>query len=213
MVSAYQSGSNPTDPFRTEPLRIFADADFMANHDRKSRTGWCICFNMSPISYKSALQSIVSLSTAESEVVAACDASKNVIHTRIMLSELDFEDEMKQPTIIHEDNASCVAFAHNLKSRKTTRHFELRVHYLQQLVNDNVVTFRQCPTRHQVADIFTNHCLPLSLKRYALNCLVMHHKWQYWNWSNLRINQLVGVFRVRNRSLTLNHRRASLDQL
>ena len=62
---------------------------------------------------------------------------------------------MKQPTIIHEDNASCVAFAHNLKSRKTTRHFELRVHYLQQLVNDNVVTFRQCPTRHQVADIFT----------------------------------------------------------
>ena len=48
-----------------------------------------------------------------------------------------------------------VAFSENLKSRKTTRHYELRVHYLQELVQNQVVTFQQVETKLQLADILT----------------------------------------------------------
>ena len=103
--------------------------------------------------------------------MSAVEASKSVIHMRLMLSELGFEEEMKRPTIVHEDNSSCVAFAHNLKSRKTTRHFELRVHYLQQLVNESILTFSQTKTKQMIADIFTKalpHPLFVSLRGQLL---------------------------------------------
>ena len=106
----------------------------MGNWDRKSTSGWAICFNNTAAIFSSKLQSTTALSTAEAEVNSACEVSKSIVHMQLLLQELGFTEHLDKPCLVMEDNSSCVAFAHNLKSRKTTRHFELRVHYLQELV-------------------------------------------------------------------------------
>ena len=74
---------------------------------------------------------------------------------QLLLQELGFTEHLDKPCLVMEDNSSCVAFAHNLKSRKTTRHFELRVHYLQELVEAETVSFVQTATIDQLADLLT----------------------------------------------------------
>ena len=127
----------------------------MDNYDRKSTSGWFICFAQSPLLWSSKLSTITPQSTAEAEVLSACDAAKSVIHTKLLIEELGFADEAKKPTQIMEDNSSCVAFSENLKSRRTTRHFELRVHFLQELVRSEQVKFVQCPTKMMIGDLLT----------------------------------------------------------
>jgi hypothetical protein len=155
MASAYHSGIHPMDVDKIDPLRVYADSAFMDNYDRKSTSGWFICFAQSPLLWSSKLSTITPQSTAEAEVLSACDAAKSVIHTKLLIEELGFADEAKKPTQIMEDNSSCVAFSENLKSRRTTRHFELRVHFLQELVRSEQVKFVQCPTKMMIGDLLT----------------------------------------------------------
>ena len=124
-------------------------------HSRKSRSGWAIMFAGSPVVYQSKLQTLTSQSTAEAECISACEATKSIIHVKLLLKELGFVGQYSEPVVVHEDNSSVVAFSENLKSRKTTRHFEMRVHYLQEMVQDNEVTFRQTKTVDQLADLMT----------------------------------------------------------
>ena len=157
MASAFQSGIHPLDVHKQDPLRAYADADFAGTtgNCKRSTTGFVICFYGGPIYWASRLQGVTAQSTAESECISAVDCTKALIHTRLLIRELGFPTDMDKPTIIHEDNSSCVAFSENLKSRRTTRHFELRVHFLQEQVRNNVVKFVQTPTKFQCADIFT----------------------------------------------------------
>ena len=155
IVSAYQSGVHPLDPDKVQPMRAYADADFMGGYTRKSTSGWMIMFAGSCWIYSSKLQTLCSMSTAESEVNSAVECSKSIVHAKLLLKELGFLHQYSQPVTVHEDNSSVVAFSENLKSRKTTRHYELRVHYLQELVQNQVVTFQQVETKLQLADILT----------------------------------------------------------
>ena len=79
-------GSNGTNE-RT--LIAYSDADFAANvDDRRSTTGVLLILNGGPISWKSQRQSCVSLSTTESEYVAAAAAAKDVVWMRRLLQDL-----------------------------------------------------------------------------------------------------------------------------
>ena len=155
LCTAFQAGAHPADPTKKELLRAWADSDFMGNWDRKSTSGWAICFNNTAAIFSSKLQSTTALSTAEAEVNSACEVSKSIVHMQLLLQELGFTEHLDKPCLVMEDNSSCVAFAHNLKSRKTTRHFELRVHYLQELVEAETVSFVQTATIDQLADLLT----------------------------------------------------------
>ena len=79
-------GSNGTNE-RT--LISYGDADFAVNvDDRRSTTGVLLILNGGPISWKSQRQSCVSLSTTESEYVAAAAAAKDVVWMRRLLQDL-----------------------------------------------------------------------------------------------------------------------------
>ena len=151
----YQSTAHPCDPEKNHLLRCYADSDYAGAHDRKSTTGYIIMLNGGPICWGSSKQRIVAQSTAEAEVTAATDAGKDVIHMRLLLSELGFPHHTEQPTTIFEDNQSCIYLARNLKSRRTARHYEIRLRFLQQMVQDKEIEFTHIGTAHQIADLLT----------------------------------------------------------
>ena len=81
---------------KSEKLELtgFSDSDWAGNIDnRKSTSGFCFKLNNSSgaISWASKLQKCVSTSTAEAELNAVVEASKEAVHLVNLLRELDLE--------------------------------------------------------------------------------------------------------------------------
>ena len=70
-------------------LLAYTDADFALNiDDMRSTTGVVLLLNGGPVSWKSQRQKGVSLSTTESEYVAAATAAKEVVWMRLLWMSL-----------------------------------------------------------------------------------------------------------------------------
>jgi hypothetical protein len=71
--------------------------------------------NGAAISWKSKRQSTVSLSSAESEYIAASHCSQKVIYSEILRG---FNCAQDEPTVIFEDNQACIAMSENQVHRE-----------------------------------------------------------------------------------------------
>ena len=151
----YQSATHPCDPHGNHLMRCYADADYAQSENRKSTTGFTIVMNGGPICWRSSRQKIIAQSTAEAEIISATEAGKDVIHTRLLLKELGFPEQVEKATVLFEDNQSCIYLARNLKSRRTAKHFEIRLRFLQQMVLDQEIQFVYIGSSDQVADMLT----------------------------------------------------------
>ena len=73
---------------------------------RRSTTGFILCRNGDPIAWCSSKQTSTVLSTAEAEIMAASEATKSVMATRLILR--DIGREIKGPTVLFEDNQAAI---------------------------------------------------------------------------------------------------------
>ena len=70
-----------------------------------------------------------------------------------MLLEIAFEKQ--QPIPLFVDNQSSIKLAKYLVLHQCSKHIELHMHFIKNLVHDCVIEVFCCPTDDQVADIFT----------------------------------------------------------
>lgn len=145
---------SPNDTGKNQ-LIAFSDADHGGSSDRKSTSGIVILMNGGPVVWSSKKQTVTALSTTESEVIAATECVKEVIHLRLLLTELGYADKVRGPTTIWEDNNACIALAHDEKNRRSAKHYQLRLRFLQEQVRNDVVKFDRVPTHIQVGDLLT----------------------------------------------------------
>eukprot|EP00961_Rhodomonas_salina_P234110 3163795-Rhodomonas_salina.2 len=89
------------DPLGHGPkLTVYVDeSDADCAVTRRSTGGYVVYYNCVPISWRSARQLLVTLSTAESEYVQATLACQEVVALRHLFSELGFQ--MDAPTVIY----------------------------------------------------------------------------------------------------------------
>ena len=81
----------------------FVDSSYADCPDtRRSRYGFIILYNGSPIAWKTRMQKCTAQSTAEAEYYAASMATQEIIWVRRLLKELDLPEEV--PTPLLEDN-------------------------------------------------------------------------------------------------------------
>ena len=59
---------------RQHPVHCWSDASFLPEGSR-SHSGWCVCLRGCPIAWRSARQAFVSLSKAESELLASLECA------------------------------------------------------------------------------------------------------------------------------------------
>jgi len=132
----------------------YADADLAGDEGtRKSTNGHAMVLHGGVVSWLSKLQSTVALSTAEAETISGVEAVKQVIHLRLFLQELG--QEQRGPSIVYEDNNAAISLAHGKEQSKRAKHYQLKVHFLNEQYAKGIFAYEKVDTNEQLADAFT----------------------------------------------------------
>ncbi|XP_072071940.1 secreted RxLR effector protein 161-like [Arachis hypogaea] len=132
----------------------YTDSDWAGDIEtRKSTSGFVFHLGSGAISWSSKKQPVVALSTAEAEYIAAASCATQAVWLRRILEELN--EKQNTPTTIFCDNKSAIALCKNPVFHGRSKHIDIRVHKIRELVNEKEVVIEYCPTEEQVADIFT----------------------------------------------------------
>ena len=106
-----------------------------------------------PISWSRKKQSAIALSSTEAEYRGVVNEPTQCLWLHEILGECGFESEFS--TIIYCDNQSTIRICNDPVQRKRTKHVEIHMHYIRQLVHDGTIHLLFCSSLEQVADIFT----------------------------------------------------------
>ena len=140
-------------------LRAFTDSDFAADvNTRRSTTGFVILVAGGAISWRSKLQSTVALSTMEAETIAGVEATKELLHLRLLLKEIGLPEAGASK--LYEDNASAIHVGHGSEGNKKTKHFQIKVKWLIEQYKEGQFKYVKIATKDNLADHFTK---PLAL--------------------------------------------------
>ena len=108
-----------------EEITGFSDADWAGDvGDRKSTSGYVFLLGGAAVSWKSAKQTTVALSTAEGDYIALSTASQGAIWFQRLMSDLS--KKIFQEIIIYEDDQSTICLAKNQTVHERTRHIDIR---------------------------------------------------------------------------------------
>jgi hypothetical protein len=136
-----------------EGLEAYVDADWASQPHRHSMSGYVIMLNGGPVAWSSRKQSIIALSTAESEYIALTAVAREVLYLQLLLAEL--YDSPPTPTPVYCDNQAAIALASNDKFHAQTKHIDICYHFVRAHVKNGTFELRYCPTDDNVADAFT----------------------------------------------------------
>ena len=137
---------------------------------RRSHGGWINFLNRGPVSWKSGLQPIVTLSSCEAEYVALSMEVCEVKYLRMLLRELGCPQE--EPTLIWEDNKACILLAENESSSAgRCKHIDTKFRFVAEAISDGVVKIRYTPSAYNYSDILTKPLTEVMFQRMIEMCL------------------------------------------
>lgn len=131
----------------------YTDADYASSADRHSKSGAVFIHAGGPVSWCSKRQSIIALSTAESEYIALFDGVVECVWLRQLLSDIGAPPSTA--TTIHVDNQSALAIANNGKTSKRTKHVDIKYHYTREAIEKGDIATQYCQSEENIADILT----------------------------------------------------------
>jgi Reverse transcriptase (RNA-dependent DNA polymerase)/GAG-pre-integrase domain/Integrase core domain len=156
------------DGAKAEKLSLsgFVDSDYGGNVDtRKSTTGFVFLLG-GCVSWRSASQSCVALSSTEAEYMAATEATKEAIWLQRMVSDLGLKHG---PIQLQCDSQSALHLAKNPVFHARTKHIDIRYHFIREAVSEQKILLLKVDTKENAADMLTkvvttekfSHCLGL----------------------------------------------------
>jgi len=157
----------------------YADADHANDEDdRKSFSGYCFFLDdkSAPITYSSKKQSLVAQSTMEAETVALSHAAKEALWLRQLCHDLHVFGDQESPItpsilMINSDSESALKAVKNPVFHARTKHFDMRHHFIRDVVAKGELSVGYIPGDENPADIFTKsldrnkHAVALGLLR------------------------------------------------
>ena len=135
-------------------ISAYCDADWGGDlDDRKSTTGYCVYINKKIVSWHTHKQPTVALSSAEAELMSACDVVKEIMWMKPMLEEMNYE--VVTPIIINIDNQSAMKIAENDVEHARTKHIDIKYNFIKDQIKNKIIKLNWVSTKDQIADIFT----------------------------------------------------------
>jgi hypothetical protein len=113
------------------------------------------------VSWCNRKQTYVALSTAKYEYIAVCAEVHEAVWLHKLLAGLF--GQMLDPIVIHCDNQSCVKLSENPISHDSTKHVEIKYHYIRDMVQRKEVRVEYLPTDEQIVDVLTK---PLAKSKF-----------------------------------------------
>ena len=140
---------------RNPDVKAFVDADYAGDLEtRRSTTGFLITIGNTPTSWCSKLQHCISTSTAEAEYYSLSECSKHCIWYMNLLNELRMNIKNIE---IYIDNKAAIYNAKNQSINPKTKHMDIRVHYIRELVKENKIKLNYIKSQNNLADGFTKY--------------------------------------------------------
>ncbi|CAL1383544.1 unnamed protein product [Linum trigynum] len=135
-------------------LTAYADANYAGCLDtRRSTSGWCVQFGNSFVSWRCKKQDRVAKSSTEAEYRSMSEVASELVWLRRFFAE--FGLDCRVPIRLYAYNTSAIRIATNLVLHDLTKHIEVHVHYIRQLVNDGVIELVYITSEDQTADLLT----------------------------------------------------------
>ena len=126
-----------------------------------------------PIIWSSKKQSAIALSSTEAEYRGVVNATTQCLWLQGLLGECGFESEYS--TTIYCDNQSTIWIYNDPVQRQRTKHIEIHMHYIRQLVHDGTIHLLFCSSSKQVADIFTKVFCEKKFSNLKSMLRIVHH--------------------------------------
>ena len=140
-----------------EGVRLYAtvDASYASHDDLKSHTGCTLHIgrHSGSVLSISKKQTITADSSTVAELIAAHFVAKEVMWARNFLQELGFAQLL--PTILFEDNMSCIAIIMKAGNNNRSKHIHLRYNMIKELVANNLISVVHLPGVDMTSDILT----------------------------------------------------------
>ncbi len=148
-----------------QTLSWYIDAAFAVHMDMKSHTGAVFTMGKGALVSDSRKQRVNSRSSTESEIVGVDDEIHKVIWAKRFIEYQGFK---VKHNIVYQDNTSSMKLEQNGKesSGKRTRHFDIKIFYVTDLVSRNEVQVKHCPTDEMIGDYMTKPLVGSKFKRF-----------------------------------------------
>jgi hypothetical protein len=143
----------------------WADADGSMAEDRHAISGYAFLIDGGAVSWSSKRQEIVSLSTTESEYVAAAHAAKEAIWLRTLIAQIF--SPFSEPTTLFSDNQSAIALTQDHQYHARSKHINVRFHFIRWIVENGTLRLIYCPTSEMIADSLTKALPSPKVKHFA----------------------------------------------
>lgn len=143
----------------------YADADGSMGEDRRAISGYAFLIDGGAVSWSSKRQEIVSLSTTESEYIAATHATKEALWLRSFIGQL-FEP-LIEPITLFSDNQSAIALTKDHQYHARTKHIDIRFHFIRWVIEEGKLRLIFCPTADMIADTLTKALPSPKVKHFA----------------------------------------------
>lgn len=119
----------------------------------KSMSGYVFTLAGGAASWSAKKQSLIALSTAESEYIAMTHTAKELVWIHSFLSEVYHPPS--PPITLLADNQSAIALAKNGCFSLRTKHIALRYHFIREALANGQLSLVWVGTHSNLADLFT----------------------------------------------------------
>jgi hypothetical protein len=119
----------------------------------KSMSGYAVVLHGGAVCWSAKKQTVVALSTAESEYIAMTHAAKELIWIHSFLSEV-FRP-LESPIRLFADNQSAIAMAKSDSFHPRTKHIAVPYHFIRETVARDLISISWIGTNSNYSDIFT----------------------------------------------------------
>jgi hypothetical protein len=133
----------------------YSDADWVGYPDtwRSTSGRYCVFLGDTLVSWSCKRQTVVSCSSVEAEYRSIANAMVECCWLCHLLQELYVD--VQKATIIYCDNVSAVYLSHHSVHHQRTKHVEIDIHFVRELVVRDEMHVIHVPTDLQYADIMT----------------------------------------------------------
>ncbi|GJY48365.1 ribonuclease H-like domain-containing protein [Tanacetum coccineum] len=132
----------------------YTDADWAGcPSTHRSTSSYCVFLGDKLLSWSAKRQHTISRSSAEAEYRGVANVVAETAWVRNLLRELHYP--FMTATLVYYDNVSAVYMSANPVQHQRTKHIEIDIHFVRDIVTAGHVRILHVPSRFQYADIFT----------------------------------------------------------
>jgi hypothetical protein len=156
-------------------LEIFCDADHSGDHmdpKKRSITGYVIYLFGGLYAAVSHVQKSVALSACDAEIMSASDAIKAGYSLAKLLVSMGIWKEEEMKILVNVDNQAAIKTLENVFGTSRTRHIDIRMAWIRDLVERGVVNLSYVESANNDADLLTKPLPGDAFYRHSRKMLV-----------------------------------------